>query len=76
MRATLMSLMALAALAACSAEPDLGAQLAIDRCALRDSEATCSEELMTPDEVAACMARARGEALRFPAGIPPQCRGV
>lgn len=52
--------------------------LVVDQCALleyqQECETTVGGELGTPEELEACMDKAKREAVRIRAGVPSQCR--
>lgn len=68
-------LSALALIGCTQTEPTL----MVDQCALeeyrQECEVTAGSELGTPDELEACLAKAKREAVRIRAGVPAQCRG-
>ncbi|HET8744320.1 MAG TPA: hypothetical protein VFM98_01855 [Ramlibacter sp.] len=64
-------LLLLLPLAACTPAAD---PVAVDQCALQEYLEECEAEFATPEEAAACRAKAPTEATRIAAGIPQECR--
>jgi hypothetical protein len=70
-----MRALLLLVLAGCTQPQAEAPALAIDQCALQEYREEC-EAVATGDDLTACYAKAKAEALRIQAGIPAQCRAA